>query len=264
MNILVVNWTWYPSGGDWTYIDNLCKFYQSRGHKIIPFSMKDDRNFETPYSKYFIPNIDYKDLNKDKSIYNGIRTFKHSLYSIEAKKNIKKLLSENKVDIVHLNNIHHYLTPSSIVPEIKKYDIPIIWTLHDYVILCPNTTFVSKDKICEKCKGGSFYNCTINKCKKGSFSASLVASLESYTNKLFNPYKHIDYFVCPSQFIADKFIEFGYDQNRIKKIYNIFNTKELVNVSGDFAPTEKYILYVGNILKVKGILTLIKASKVSG
>jgi hypothetical protein len=35
MNILIANWTWYPSGGDWTYIENLCKLYEQNGHKII-------------------------------------------------------------------------------------------------------------------------------------------------------------------------------------------------------------------------------------
>lgn len=261
MRILVVNWTWYPSGGDWTYVDNICKFYESRGHEVIPFSMKDERNFPTPYSSYFISNIDYKSLNKDKSIYNGLRTIKNSLYSVESKKNIRTLLDEHKVDLVHLNNIHHYLTPGSIIPEIKKRGIPIIWTLHDYVILCPNTTFISNDQVCEKCRGGAFYHCAINKCKKGSFAASVVASMESYTNKFINPYKYVDYFLCPSKFIAQKFIDFGFDRNKIRGLYNIFNTEEIKDVTGGSAPKNKYILCVANILKVKGILTLVKAAK---
>ena len=41
LNILIVNWTWFPSGGDWTYIENLCKFYESLGHAVIPFSMDE-------------------------------------------------------------------------------------------------------------------------------------------------------------------------------------------------------------------------------
>ena len=45
MNILVANWSWYPSGGDWTYVESVVKLYQEKGHTIIPFSMKDDRNF---------------------------------------------------------------------------------------------------------------------------------------------------------------------------------------------------------------------------
>lgn len=259
--ILIVNWTWYPSGGDWTYIDNICRFYESKGHEVVPFSMKDDRNFETPYAKYFVSNIDYKNLNKNRNPLSAVKVLKNSLYSAEAKRNIRLLLSENKIDLVHLNNIHHYITPGSIVPEIKKYNIPILWTLHDYVILCPNSTFISNNKICEKCKGGKYYKCISNRCKKGSLLASSVGAMESYINKWLDPYKYIDYFLCPSKFIADKFIQFGYDEKKIVRLYNPFDITTLENIIPHKIREKKYIVYVGNILKVKGIFTLAEAIK---
>ncbi|HVZ97932.1 MAG TPA: glycosyltransferase [Chitinophagaceae bacterium] len=261
MKILLVNWTLYPSGGDWTYVETLWKFYESRGHEVIPFSMEDERNIATPYSKYFISKIDYKTLNKNKSPLNAIKAVKNSVYSYQARKNIKKLLAEHKIDAVHLNNIHHYLSPASIIPEIKKYNIPIIWTLHDYVILCPNTTFISKDKVCEKCKGGTYYHCILKKCKKNSAMASTVAALESYTNKWVDPYKYVDYFLCPSHFIANKFIEFGYDERKMVRMYNPFDISQIETSAGSGAPGKKYIIYVGNILRVKGVFTLAEAVK---
>jgi glycosyltransferase involved in cell wall biosynthesis len=257
----MVNWTWYPSGGDWTYIDNVRKFYESKGHEVIPFSMKDDRNFKTPFDKYFVSNVDYKNLNKHKNPITAARVLKNSLYSNQAKKNIKALLSENRIDLVHLNNIHHYLTPSSIVPEIKQHDIPIIWTVHDYSILCPNTTFISNDKVCERCKTEKYYNCIIHKCKKRSLLASSVAAMESYVNKWVNPYKYVDYFLCPSQFIADKFMEFGYDKRKLVKLYNPFDINSLEDITLEKREEKKYIVYVGNILKVKGVFTLAAAVK---
>ncbi len=261
LNILIVNWTWFPSGGDWTYIENLSKFYESRGHTVIPFSMTNEKNFPNPFSEYFISNIDYRELNKNKTLISGLKAVKNSIYSTQAKTNLKLLLDKYHIDIVHLNNIHHYLTPASIIPEIKKRNIPIIWTLHDYVILCPNTTFISHEKVCEKCKGGRFYQCILNKCKKDSVQASFVAALESYANKYSNPYKYVDYFICPSEFIKKKFEEFGFDSRKLRQIYNLFDIQA---VSGQYeAPSETsdrpYIVYVGNILKVKGIFTLVKA-----
>src|SRR5262249_15741362 len=154
----------------------------------IPFSMENERNFPSPYSEFFIKNINYRELNKNKTLFSGLKAVKNSIYSTEAKSKLRLLLEKKHIDIVHLNNIHHYLTPASIIPEIKKKKIPIIWTLHDYVILCPNTTFISQEKVCEKCKGGKYYQCIINKCKKQSLSASFVAALESYANDSSNPY----------------------------------------------------------------------------
>jgi hypothetical protein len=54
MNILMANATWYPSGGDWTYIDSIVKIYESKGHTIIPFAMSDNRNFKTKPPIIFI------------------------------------------------------------------------------------------------------------------------------------------------------------------------------------------------------------------
>ena len=259
--ILVVNWTWYPSGGDWTYIDNVRRFYESKGHEVIPFSMKDERNFDTPFAKYFVSNIDYKNLNKNKDPFAAVKVLRNSLYSAEAKRNIRSLLAQNEIDIVHLNNIHHYLTPSSIIPEIKKHNIPILWTVHDYSILCPNTTFISNDKICERCKPKKYYQCVLHKCKKRSLLASSVAAMESYINKWLDPYKHVDYFLCPSQFIADKFIQFGHDKKKVVRLYNPFDITALENIAQHRVEEAKYIVYVGNILKLKGIFTLAEAVK---
>jgi glycosyltransferase involved in cell wall biosynthesis len=258
MNILVANWTWYPSGGDWTYIENLCKLYQQNGHKIIPFSMKDEKNYPTPYSKYFIKNIDYNKLNDNKSFINSIKVISKSLYSFEAKRSLQKLLNENKIDLAHLNNIHHYLT-TSIVKILNRYQIPIIWTLHDYSNLCPNTTFVSKNKICERCKKHKYYNCVLNKCKKNSYLASIPAALESSINHLLNPYKYIDYFICPSEFIKLKFIEYGFDKNKLKVINNCFDISTLDKIQHTTENREKYILYIGNLSNIKGVKTLIQS-----
>ncbi len=259
LNILIINWTWYPSGGDWTYVENLCRFYEEKGHEVIPFSMANEKNFSTPYAEYFISKIDYKELNSNKTLINGIKAVKKTIYSSEAKSKLKLLLDKNKVDIVHINNIHHYLTPASIIPEIKKRGIPIIWTLHDYVILCPNTTFISNEKICEKCRGGKFYQCTLNKCKKNSLPASFAASLETYVNNWFNPYKHVDYYICPSEFIRNKFETFGFNSKKLLQVYNLFDINSVRLQNSDNPYQKPYIVYVGNILKVKGIFTLVKA-----
>ena len=260
LKILVVNWSWYPTGGDWTYVENLVKFYEKLGHEVIPFSMHSEHNYVTPHSKYFISNINYKELNKNKSLANGLKAVKKTLYSVEARKNLKTLLEEHQIDIAHINNIHHYLTPTSILPLLKRNKIPILWTVHDYSILCPNTTFTSKDKICEKCKGGAYFQCVINNCKKNSWRASTIAAVESYTNSLMNPYKHVDYYICPSRFIANKFIEFGFERSRIRQVYNLFDTSS-VSAAAIPTPSKQNIVYVGNVTKVKGVHTLVKAVK---
>jgi glycosyltransferase involved in cell wall biosynthesis len=255
MNILIINWTWYPSGGDWTYISNLIKIYESQGHTVIPFSQEDERNIT--HSKYFVSKIDFQEFKKKKSLKFIYKVLSRVLFPNDITSALERLLSENKIDLVHLNNLHHHLT-ANVVSVIKKRNIPIVWTLHDYVILCPNTTFTSNNVICEECKLHKYYKCVSKRCKKGSMMASVLAAAESYSGVLKNIYPKVDRFVCPSEFIRGKFIEYGFPPDKLVTINNSYipKDKDLVRVTNT---GEEYILYFGNVLKVKGVKTLIDA-----
>ena len=256
MNILLANWTWYPSGGDWTYVDSICKLYESKGHKIIPFSVHNEKNFLTPYDKYFIKGIDYKELYKKISLKSAIEASIKSIYSIEAKKKLKLLLQENKVDIAQLNNITSYQTPS-IIPVLNKAKIPIVWRILDYRLICPNSTFLSNDKTCEACFKHKYYNCVIKKCKKNSLLASSLLAIESYAYYLLPFYKKVDMFLFQSEFSRDMFVKFGFDK---RKTHIIENPYDFNNIEPNFQG-KNYILYFGRLSKEKGIHTLLKAMK---
>ena len=168
MKILLVNWSWYPSGGDWTYIENVQKLYESKGYEIIPFSTHNKKNIPSVYSKYFVNTYDFKELNKHKSISNGIKALRTSVISKDALHKLDLLLNDHDIRVAHLNNIHHYLTPA-IIEKLHNRGIKIIWTLHDFKIICPENSFNSNGEVCEKCITGDFYHCAINLCKKKSF-----------------------------------------------------------------------------------------------
>jgi glycosyltransferase involved in cell wall biosynthesis len=258
LNILMVNWVWFQVGGDWTYVDNVRKLYQGKGHNVIPFAMKSDKDSESyGYDKYFVDFIDYKKLNANKGVISGIKALTKSIYSKQAKVNMERLLTDTKIDIAHLHNINHYITPS-ILPVLKKHKVPIVWTLHDYTLICPENSFISHGSICEKCKGGQFIQCGINKCKKGSYLASSLAGLENYVHRYMHLFKHVDYFLCPSEFLYKKFYEFDFfkDKLRLTNLCFNFNNEALAS---QVKTDEKYILYVGRLEKIKGISTLLKA-----
>jgi glycosyltransferase involved in cell wall biosynthesis len=198
--------------------------------------------------------VDYAELNKNRSIANAIRVLGKSIYSLEAKDNIKRLIDHTKPDIAHLNNIHKHITPS-IVSVLKEFKIPMLWTMHSYSLLCPNDSFTSHGEICEACKSHRFYQCTLKRCKKDSVTASLVASLESYVHYYLKTAQKVDMFIAPGSFLRDKFIEFGFDPRRFVHLPNFVNVE-------DFEPSyrdEGYILFFGRISAEKGLTTLLRA-----
>lgn len=264
--ILVASWAWRPVGGDWTYIENMNKLYESKGFEVIPFSTLHQDNINSEFEKYFIKAFDYKALNKKKSIKSSFQALKNSIISFEALKKLDVVLSENEILFAHLHIIHHWITPA-IVWKLKKKGIPIIWSLHEYKILCPEGSFVSKGSICEKCNKNRFYNCAINKCKKNSFLASSLAALDAYFYNLLGVYKNIDAYLCPSEFLLNKFKQFGFNENKFyltNLCYDISSLDDYIKKYQQRAVVDKfqnqrYILYVGRIEKLKGIKTLIDA-----
>ncbi len=266
MKILLINWSWYPSGGDWTYIENLQKLYEARGHEVIPLSTNNIKNIPSAYSGYFVNTYDFKELNRHKNISNGIKALKTSVISKDAIKKLEVLLSEHDIKVAHLNNIHHYITPA-IIEILKKKGIKIIWTLHDFKIICPENSFISNGKVCEKCITGDFYHCALNLCKKKSFLASSLASFEAYYYHKKHVYDLVDYFLCPSEFLMRKFIQFGFNSTKLLVTNSCYDISLIDNFIEKNSGTtkeinrEKYVLYIGRLEDIKGVKVLIGAVK---
>ncbi|MEO6000211.1 MAG: glycosyltransferase family 4 protein [Chitinophagaceae bacterium] len=257
LKILMVNWIWHRVAGEWTYIDNLQSLYKRYGHEVIPFSMKHPKNVDAHgYEQYFIDTINYTELNKNKSLNNSIRAVSKTIYSREAKIKLRQLLLHCKIDVVHLHDVNHYLTPS-ILPILKEHNIPILWTLHDYTLICPESTFVSGGRICENCKGGNFYHCALQRCKKGSLLASILAAAENTVHTYTKAFKYVDYFLCPSAFLLNKFRAFNFYPDKLV----LSNLCCEMNPMPEKKAGQPYIIYAGRLAKTKGILTLLNAMK---
>ena len=168
-NILLVNTRHRPGGGDSTYTFNLADLLRAQGHKVHHFAMKDRSNLPDANSDLFVSHIDFRDLNRNKNLANGLKVIFRSIYSLEAHRNFSELIDRVKPDIVHVQSLHGHITPS-ILPVAKKRNIPVLWTLHDFKLICPNTSFrIDKTaEHCEACKGGAFYQATHKRCKKSS------------------------------------------------------------------------------------------------
>ena len=252
MKILAVNKYFYLKGGCETYYFALNKALKDKGHDIIHFSMKDEKNAWSPYEKYFVNNIDYY----DKSLFKRISYASKIIYSREAKKKISHLIKATNPQLAHVHNFYHQLSPS-ILKEIKRNGIPIVFTAHDLKLICPDYQMLNKGEVCDKCSGKKFYACTLNRCMKNSLSASLVSTAEMYLHSMLKSFEAIDIIITPSMFYRNKFIEFGYSPEKVVHIPNFVDTKaNQPNYSSD-----GYIAYVGRLSKEKGIMTLIQAMK---
>lgn len=250
MNILQINKFHYFKGGADRHYLELSKLLEYHGHNVVNFSTKNENNIENKYSKYWPNYNDFSINRKTGKIWDFLKFF----YNYEAVKNIKKLIKENKIDIAHIHNIYHHLTPS-ILKVLKKNNIPILMTIHDYKLICPNYNLFDfqNNRVCEKCKVKNYFNCFKNKCIQNSRSKSLLASLEMYFQKMFFPYnKLVDMFIAPSEFMKNKLTEFGFKNKNIIVLHNFENCKS------EQSEIKDYFLYFGRLSKEKGLENFIK------
>ena len=252
MNILSVNKYFFPKGGAETYYFSLNSLLKDKGYQVTTFSMKDQRNRPSSFENYFVESIDYNKTN----ILKKMQYTAKLIYSLEAKKKIGRLIRDSNPSLAHLQNFYHQLSPS-ILKEIKKYHLPVVFTAHDLKLLCPNYQMLCRGEICEKCKEHHYIQCALNRCMKDSTAASLVSMTEMYLHHMLKSFDNIDVIITPSVFFRNKFIEFGFSPD---KIVHIPNFVEVQQYKPNYC-SKGYAVYFGRLSREKGVLTLVKAMK---
>lgn len=252
MKILVANKFFWSKGGSERVLFDLIRGYESRGHEVVPFSMRDVRNVPTPWETSFVSNVDYATLRGPIA---RVGAALRAVHSFEAARKIEDLCRRTRPDVAHLHNIHHQLSPS-IVGSLGALGIPVVFTLHDYKVICPNYLLFTEGAVCERCKGGRFYEAIRHRCLHGSIAASAAAAFESAVHRTLGTLKRrVRLFVAPSRFLGGKLVEHGFDAARVRFVPNGVDLAELAP-----APTlgSKFV-FAGRLAKEKGIANLLDA-----
>ncbi len=253
LRVLHVNKFHFLNGGSEVCYFGLTDLLRAHGHFVGHFSMRHPENVPSPEEAYFIDRVDY---DGPSGLRQKLTLAARTVYSGEARKRIARLLDAIPFDIAHVHNFHHQISPS-ILPELKKRGIPVVFTTHDFKLICPNYKLYTHDGICERCRGRRYYNATIHRCTKGSRLASFVNTVEMYAHHLLRYNDLYDVIVAPSRFTGRKLIEFGIDEAKVTYAPNF------VRVEGyepRYAPGE-YLLYLGRLSREKGVLTLAAAMR---
>ena len=232
---------------------NLEELLKNKDHKVAFFSMLHSENESNEYSKYWVSSVDYQKIGF-KSI---ARVLMRPLFSSEVKNKFNLLLSDFKPDIVHLNNIHSQISPI-IAREAYKKKIPVVWTLHDYKLVCPAYTCLRDNKICELCFNNRL-NVIKNRCIKNSLSAGFIACLEAFIWNKKKLMKYTRAFISPSEFLKTKMIEGGYNEEKIYVLNNFINKSLVPGIKRN--DSVKYYLFFGRLSVEKGIIRLLETAE---
>lgn len=255
--LLSLNSYHYRRGGsDAVYFDH-AKLFDDLGWENAFFSMHHPKNVESPWSKYFVKELE---LSHNYSALQKISMATKAIYSLEAQRNLRKLIDEFQPSVAHVHCIYHHLSPS-VMPVLKKAGVPIVMTAHDLKIACPAYKMMNSGGICERCKTGNYTHLLKHKCLHNSLAVSGLVMVEAYFNRMLKSYRNnLSKIVTPSRFFKDKLVEWGWPEEMIVYIPNFIHYD---GYTPDYNPGD-YFLFFGRLAEEKGADTLIRASAKSG
>ena len=256
MRVLLVNKFYYPRGGDCVVVLNTEALLREHGVETQVFAMEYPQNLTAHYEQQFASRVDFSG-----SLGNKWKAMRRTLGKGDVRDRFEAVLDDFKPDVVHMHNIHSYLSP--VVGELAhKRGIRVVWTLHDYKLLCPRYDCLLAGKPCEKCFIGAKTNVLTHRCMKGSLPASVVAWLEAVKWNRRTLEKNTDLFICPSRFIADKMKSGGFAPVKFSVLNNFLDPVKLrqYQTMDPNANREDYYCFVGRLSAEKGIEDLLEVA----
>ena len=98
-----------------------------------------------------------------------------AVFSLKTYREVKKLIRENQIDIVHVHNTLTMVSPSVFYAAFRC-KVPVVQTLHNFRMLCPAGSFFRDNVICEECVQHGMGCAIRHKCYRNSKLQSFVSA----------------------------------------------------------------------------------------
>ena len=240
--------TFYPPyhfGGDAIFIQQLSHELAKRGHHVEVIHCKDSYDFMSGGRPAGVseqgPNIQVHTLESSVGMLSPLLT--HQTGQPLLKSHRLKEILEQRFDVIHYHNV-------SLVggAGVMKYGRAVkLYTLHEYWLVCPTHMLFKYNR--EPCLERQCFSCTLIHKRP--------PQLWRYTGFIKESVKHIDLFLAPSAFVAQKHQELGFDVPTVELPYFSSRWHAQPGHSQSVSEGSSYFLFVGRLEKIKGVQALI-------
>jgi glycosyltransferase involved in cell wall biosynthesis len=183
-----------------------------------------------------------------------------AIYSFKTYREVKALIKENDIDVVHVHNTLMMVSPSVFYAAFACH-VPVVQTLHNFRMLCPAGSFFRGDRICEECSEKGLACSLKYACYRGSRVQTMVSAAILKVHRMLGTYRKVN-FICLTEFNKKKLGQLNkkganvIDMNRVYIKPNFtFQDDENFESSSHL----DYFLFVGRVEALKGIGVVIRA-----
>lgn len=259
----------YPphyNAGSEVYSQSICNEL-SRNNNVSVFTRE-----ENPYAKDF--EIRKEKVTQNLNLYfvnnpNGKDGYRHQTID----DNFKKLVQELRPEIAHVGHLNHLST--GLIDVLNELQVPIVFTLHDFWLMCPRGQFLTRSIGQENntmlCSSQEDKKCA-KSCYQVYFSGNEeeeqidVNNWSNWVNRRMQETKAIidkvDLFIAPSKYLEDRFVsDFKIPKSKITYLDYGFPTHYLTHTEKAKAKQLFTFGYIGTHIPAKGIDQLIQAFK---
>lgn len=182
------------------------------------------------------------------------------------------LLDTIQPDVVHIGHLNHLST--SLVFKIHERNIPIVYTLHDYWLMCPRGQFMQRlsleqNNLWPVCDGQENRKCAIN-CYSGYTSGATGEwenEIDYWQDWIGRRMQHmsdiankIDYFIAPARYLYQRYVtDFKLPSTKITYLDYGFDIKRFAEPRQRIINEPFTFGYIGTHIPAKGVHHLIQA-----
>ncbi len=261
MRVLQVNKYLFRRDGVTTVVERTIRLLRERGHAVTVFGQADPRNVTSDLTGAYVEPIALD--TGDQPARRRLSCLLRILFGRGTRTAFVRLLNETRPDVVHVHNIYHHLGPQ-LIGMAKQRGIPVVMTVHDYKLFCPNYLFRRTprygNRICTACTKHGPFSAVRYRCVRDSAAASLVCFVETLFHRRY--YRRLDQFIAPSRFMAQQAAAAGIPPARLRIVRNPTFRRRTPDETPAPAPESSApveILFLGRLYPEKGAGTLLEA-----
>lgn len=168
---------------------------------------------------------------------------------------LHRLIGRERPQVMHCTNTFPLISPAAYYAA-RAEGVPVVQSLRNYRLLCPNALFLRDGKVCEDCLGKTFaWPAVLHGCYRGSRAASAVAAAMLAGHRAMRTWtRAVRLYYTLTDFARRKFIEGGLPGERIAVKPNFIDPDP-----GPGTGQGGCAVFVGRLSPEKGIETLLSA-----